>query len=120
MLCSIGLAILWTNGNAYAQRVDYSVTSVPEESGTDFVQISQNTDYVCMPEVKRTGRGVGWFSNRILDISSDGSQIAYLSFRNLQGVLVIGVSEATTRTLIDNGALVMTADIAKQFEEVLA
>ncbi len=82
LLCSIGLAILWANGNAYAQRVDYSVTSVPEESGTDFVQISQNTDYVCMPEVKRTGRGIGWFSNRILDISSDGSQIAYLSFRN--------------------------------------
>ena len=49
LLCSIGLAILWANGNAYAQRVDYSVTSVPEESGTDFVQISQNTDYVCMP-----------------------------------------------------------------------
>ena len=44
----------------------------------------------------------------------------YLSFRNVQGVNVIGVSEATTRTLIDNGALVMTADIAKKLEEVLA
>lgn len=65
-----------------AQSVDYSVVSVPEESGTDFTQISQTTDYVCMPEVKRSNRGIGWFSNRILDISTDGSQIAYLSFRN--------------------------------------
>ena len=65
-----------------AQSVDYSVVSVPEESGTDFTQISQTTDYVCMPEVKRSTRGIGWFSNRILDISTDGSQIAYLSFRN--------------------------------------
>ena len=65
-----------------AQKVDYSVVSVPEESGTEFTQISQPTDYVCMPEVKRSGRGVGWFSNRILDISADGTQIAYLSYRN--------------------------------------
>lgn len=35
-----------------AQSVDYSVVSVPEESGTDFTQISQTTDYVCMPEAK--------------------------------------------------------------------
>mgnify|MGYP002069827431 CR=1 FL=1 len=65
-----------------AQTVDYSVVSVPEESGTDFTQISQITDYVCMPEVKRSERNIGWFSNRILDISKDGTQIAYLSFRN--------------------------------------
>ena len=50
-----------------AQSVDYSVVSVPEESGTDFTQISQTTDYVCMPEVKRSNRGIGWFSNRILE-----------------------------------------------------
>ena len=53
-------------------------------------------------------------------VVSDDDVNAYLSFRNLQKVNVIGVSEANTRNLIDNGALVMTADIAKQFEEVLA
>lgn len=37
---------------------------------------------VCMPEVRRTASGIGWFSNRILDISKDGTQIAYLSYRN--------------------------------------
>ena len=44
----------------------------------------------------------------------------YLSFRNLKKVSIFGVSEATTRSLIDNAALVMSADIAKQLGEVLA
>ena len=44
----------------------------------------------------------------------------YLSFRNLEKVRVMGASEATAATLIDNGALVMSAATAKQFEEVLA
>ncbi|MCM1107730.1 MAG: hypothetical protein NC388_01610 [Clostridium sp.] len=42
-----------------AQKVDYSVVSVPEESGTKFTQISLPADMVCMPEVKRTASGVG-------------------------------------------------------------
>ena len=44
-----------------AQSVDYSVVSVPEESGTDFTQISQTTDYVCMPEVQPH---LGYFHRR--------------------------------------------------------
>ena len=32
-----------------AQKVDYSVVSVPEEAGAEFVTISQPTDFVCMP-----------------------------------------------------------------------
>ena len=62
--------------------------------------------------------GIG--EKRVTIVVADDDVNTYLSFRNLAGVNVIGVSEATTRTLIDNGALVMTADIAKQFEEVLA
>lgn len=65
----------------YAQ-VDYSVVQVNEESGVNFTQITTDNDYVCMPQVKRTGRGINWLSNRILDFSVDGSQLAYLSFRN--------------------------------------
>ena len=65
-----------------AQNVDYSVVSVPEESGIDFTKITSDNDYVCMPIVKRTGNSLNWLSNRILDISKDGRQIAYLSFRN--------------------------------------
>ena len=62
--------------------------------------------------------GIG--DKRVTIVVPDDDVNTYLSFRNLQGVSVIGVSEATARTLIDNGALVMTADIAKKLEEVLA
>lgn len=65
----------------YAQ-VDYSVIQVNEESGNNFTQITTDNDYVCMPQVKRTAKGLNWLSNRILDISIDGRQLAYLSFRN--------------------------------------
>lgn len=73
MLCSI---------SSFAQKVDYSVVSVPEESGTEFTKISTKNDYVCMPLVKRTSNGVNWYSNKILDVSKDGKNIAYLSQRN--------------------------------------
>ena len=63
-------------------QVDYSVVQVNEESGINFTQITTDNDYVCMPEVKRNGRGINWLSNRILDISLDGAQLAYLSFRS--------------------------------------
>ena len=65
-----------------AQQVDYSIVSVPEESGIDFTQISTSSDYVCMPLVKRSQGRIEWLSNHILDISTDGNNIAYLSYRN--------------------------------------
>lgn len=68
--------------NATAQTVDYSVVSVPEESGIDFQQITTANDYVCMPQVKRSARSLSWYTNRILDISKDGLSLAYLSIRN--------------------------------------
>lgn len=63
-------------------QVDYSVVSVNEESGMEFTRITSENDYVCMPEVRRSGSTVNWLSNRILDISTDGTQLAYLSARN--------------------------------------
>lgn len=66
----------------FAQQVDFSVVTVPEESGIDFMQLSTASDYVCMPIVKRSSNRLQWFTNRILDVSKDGEQIAYLSLRN--------------------------------------
>lgn len=66
----------------FAQKVDYSIVSVPEESGIDFVKITQDGDYVCMPTVKRSSKGASWNTSHILDISKDGKNIAYLSARN--------------------------------------
>lgn len=65
-----------------AQMVDYSVVSVPEESGLDVMQITSASDYVCMPIVKRSKSNLNWLSNRIIGVSQDGANIAYLSYRN--------------------------------------
>ncbi len=68
---------------AYASdQVDYSVLYVNEESGTEFTCITTENDYVCMPQVKRGGSKVNWMTNRIIDVSVDGAQLAYLSYRN--------------------------------------
>ncbi len=66
----------------HAQQVDYSVISVREESGIDFTKITTDNDYVCLPLVKRNSSGVNWYTNKILDVSIDGNDIAYLSSRN--------------------------------------
>ena len=57
---------------------------------------------------------------RVTVVVNDDDADTYLAFRNLPGVTIIGATEANTRFLIDNKALVMSADVAKYFEEVLA
>ena len=63
---------------------------------------------------------LGIDDRRVTVVVPDEDVVTYLSFRNLAKVRVLGASEATAASLIDNGALVMTAEVAKQFEEVLA
>ena len=63
---------------------------------------------------------LGVSGKRVTVVIPDDDVNSYLSFRNLEKVNCIAVSEANTRNLIDNGALVMTTDIAKQLEEVPA
>ena len=63
---------------------------------------------------------LGVSGKRVTVVIPDDDVNSYLSFRNLEKVNCIAVSEANTRNLIDNVALVMTTDIAKQLEEVLA
>jgi len=78
----IVLSLLFVLQNTFAQKVDYSVVSVPEETGIDFLQVSTANDYVCMPIVKRKGANINWATNQVLDISPDGINLAYLSWRN--------------------------------------
>ena len=78
----LATTLFFTFSHIKAQQVDYSVVAVPEESGIEFVQITSSNDYVCLPLVKRSPNSINWLSNRILDISKDGKNIAYLSFRN--------------------------------------
>jgi len=65
-------------------------------------------------------KALGLENKRVTLLVPDDDINTYLSFRNLKKVSIFGVSEATTRSLIDNAALVMSADIAKQLGEVLA
>ena len=65
-------------------------------------------------------KALGLADRRVTLILDNDDVITYLAFRNLPQVIVYGVSEANTRNLLDNGALVMTTAVAKQLEEVLA
>lgn len=67
---------------ANSQSVDFSVVYVPEENGLDFLKVTKGSDYVCLPAVKRTNNNISWLTNRIIAISPDGKNIAYLSLRN--------------------------------------
>ena len=63
---------------------------------------------------------LGINGKRVTLVVPDDDIVTYLSFRNIPKVEVIGISEANTRFLIDNAVLVMTTEVAKQLEEVLA
>lgn len=71
-------------------------------------------------QAKAALQNLGIEGKRVTVIVPDNDVNTYLSFRNLPKVSIFGVSEVTTRFLIDNGALVMSADVAKQLGEVLA
>lgn len=53
-------------------------------------------------------------------VVNDDDVNAYLSFRNIPTVNILPVAAANTYELIDNKALVFTADALKRIEEVLA
>ena len=59
-------------------------------------------------------------NGRVTIVIADDDVNAYLSFRNLPKVNVLPVAEANTYELIDNKALIFTADALTRIEEVLA
>ena len=65
-------------------------------------------------------KALGIEGKRVTIVVADDDVITYLAFRNLPKVSIIAASEANTRNLVDNGALVMSTAVAKQLEEVLA
>ena len=88
---------------------------------SELVRVASRTDE--KPSTKQAKAildALGVSGKRVTVVIPDDDVNSYLSFRNLEKVNCIAVSEANARNLIDNGALVMTTDIAKQLEEVLA
>lgn len=67
---------------SFAQGVDYSVPSVPEEKGLNLVKVTTDNDGVCMPKVRRSSTSLNWLTNKIVSVSPDGQRIAFLCYRN--------------------------------------
>ena len=65
-------------------------------------------------------KALGLEGKRLTIIVRDEDINAYLSFRNVPRTFIITPDEANTYDLLNNGALLMTADIAAHFGEVLA
>ena len=63
---------------------------------------------------------LGLTGKRVTLVVPDDDVVTYLAFRNLPKVTIIGTSEANTRFILDNAAIIMSAAVAKQLEEVLA
>lgn len=65
-------------------------------------------------------KALGIEGKRVTVVVPDDDIYTYLSFRNVETVRILGVGEVTTHTLIDNAALLLSAEVAKKLEEVLA
>ncbi len=85
-----------------SQTVDYSVVSVPEETGLELVKITSENDNVAMPLVRRIRTGINWTANRVLDVSKDGKRLAFISSRgeatNIFVREISGAGSSTQRT----------------------
>ena len=65
-------------------------------------------------------KALGIYGKRLTIIVRDDDINAYLSFRNIPKTFIITPNEANTYDLVNNGALLMPADVAAHFGEVLA
>lgn len=65
-------------------------------------------------------KALGIAGKRLTIIVREDDINAYLSFRNIPKTFIITPAEANTYDLVNNGALLMPADIAAHFGEVLA
>lgn len=66
--------------SSFAQQVDYRVIFVDEERGRDMTKITSESDQVFWAPVNRTRNGITWFRNRVIALSPNGNEIAFLSF----------------------------------------
>ena len=65
-------------------------------------------------------KALGIYGKRLTIIVREDDINAFLSFRNIPKTFIITPDEANTYDLVNNGALLMPADVAVHFGEVLA
>ncbi len=85
-----------------------------------FVVDNYGFDKPCTKQAVALLKALGLEGKRVTLVVADDDIFTYLSFRNVETVRVLGVSEVTTHALIDNAALVLNTEVAKKLEEVLA
>lgn len=76
------LLVVMISTGVQAQTVDYSVVSVNEEMGLELTKVSDDNDFLCMPQVKRRSNGIDWWMGHVIAIQPNGDKLAYLSARN--------------------------------------
>ncbi|MBN2480992.1 MAG: PD40 domain-containing protein [Bacteroidales bacterium] len=75
----IVLTALMTGSCATVRMIDYSQTSVPQEGGYQFRQITSEEQSVWGPMVKKENGKLQWFTGAMFDISEDGEKIVYIA-----------------------------------------
>lgn len=74
----------------------------------------------CTKDAKAAMKALGCDGRRTTIVIADDDVNTYLSFRNLDYVNVLPVSDANTYELVDNKVLVLTSAALERLEEVLA
>lgn len=81
LTCAVGLSLL-LGGCATPQKINYSLTSVPEEGGIKFTQFTRDDEKVLGPYIAKTATNIQWYAPPLIAISPDGNSVAYLARQN--------------------------------------
>lgn len=76
LLCALGLSC-----SSLKTTVDYGTVSVPQEGGIKFEKITEESDDVITPNVRKRPL-LEWWINSFIAISPDGARIAYINQKN--------------------------------------
>jgi len=101
--CAAILAAIGLNSCFTSESVSYGNISVPEEGGIKFERITEENDDVITPNVQITSSGNGtsvrWWINPLIDVSPDGSRIAYICHKNdMYNIMVKPTTSGGTST----------------------
>ena len=85
-----------------------------------FIVKDMDFEKPCTKDAVALIKALGLEGKRICVVIGNEDIEAFLSFRNIPKTFIITPAEANTYDLINNGALIMPADVAAHFGEVLA
>ncbi len=105
--------------NKEAKLAMRSALSAKLADGELYVVDEMAFDKPCTKQAKALLTALGVADKRVTVVLPNDAVEAFLSFRNLPKVRVIGVREANTHNLVDNAALVMPEAVATTLEEAL-